>query len=105
MPPPLLCLRAATVCLGSQVLFADLDVSIARGDRVCLVGRNGCGKSTLLKALAGLIEPDRGGRFLQPRASVAYLPQEPTLAPDQTALDAALGGLPDGDDRELGRHR
>jgi len=105
MPPPLLSLRAATIRLGSQVLFADLDVSIARGDRVCLVGRNGCGKSTLLKALAGLIELDRGGRFLQPRASVAYLPQEPTLAPDQTALDAALGGLPDGHDRELGRHR
>ena len=105
MPPPLLSLRAATIRLGSQVLFADLDVSIARGDRVCLVGRNGCGKSTLLKALAGLIELDRGGRFLQPRVSVAYLPQEPTLAPDQTALDAALGGLPDGHDRELGRHR
>jgi ATP-binding cassette subfamily F protein uup len=105
MPPPLLTLRAATVRLGSQALFAGLDVSIARGDRVCLVGRNGSGKSTLLKALAGLIELDRGERFLQPRASVAYLPQEPVLEPGQTALDAALGGLPDGHDQELGRHR
>jgi ABC transport system ATP-binding/permease protein len=105
MPPPLLSLRAATVRLGSQALFADLDVSIARGDRICLIGRNGCGKSTLLKALAGMVELDRGERFLQPRVSVAYLPQEPLLEPDQTALNAALGGLPGGHDRELGQHR
>ena len=50
------------------------------GERVCLVGRNGSGKSTLLRIAAGLIEPDRGERFVQPGAAVRYLPQEPDLA-------------------------
>jgi ABC transport system ATP-binding/permease protein len=77
MPPPLLALQAATVRIGDRTLFAGLDVAVARGERVCLVGRNGSGKSTLLKALAGRIELDAGSRFLQPRTTVAYLPQEP----------------------------
>jgi ABC transport system ATP-binding/permease protein len=105
MSPPLLSLREATVQVGGQTPFADLSLAIAKGDRICLVGRNGCGKSTLLKALAGLIELDAGERFLQPRTSVAYLPQEPLLDPAESALAASLAGLPAGDDAEEGRHR
>ena len=56
------------------------ELSVSAGERVCLVGRNGSGKSTLLKIAAGLIEPDRGERFVQPGASVRYLPQEPDLS-------------------------
>ena len=55
-------------------------VRVAPGERVCLVGRNGSGKSTLLRIAAGLIEPDRGERFVQPGATIRYLPQEPDLA-------------------------
>ncbi len=92
MAAPLLTLRGAHLGIGSQTLFADLDVAIGRGDRICLVGRNGAGKSTLLKAIAGSIELDRGERFLQPRTRVAYLPQEPALRPGAWALEAVLDG-------------
>ena len=88
MSPPLLSLRDATVQVGGQTPFAGLSLAIAKGDRICLVGRNGCGKSTLLKSLAGLIELDAGERFLQPRTSVAYLPQDPDL----NSADSALAG-------------
>jgi ATP-binding cassette subfamily F protein uup len=105
MPPPLLSLRDATVQVGGQTPFAGLLLAIAKGDRICLVGRNGSGKSTLLKALAGLLELDAGERFVQPRTSVAYLPQEPELNPAGNALAASLGGLPPTEDAEQGRHR
>ena len=93
MAPPLLTLRDAHLQIGSQVLFADLSLTINRDDRICLVGRNGAGKSTLLKAIAGTIDLDRGERFLQPRTTVAYLPQEPDLPKGTTALEATLSGL------------
>jgi ATP-binding cassette subfamily F protein uup len=107
MSPPLLSLRDATVQVGTQALFAGLSLAIGKGDRICLVGRNGSGKSTLLKALAGLIELDAGERFLQPRTSVAYLPQEPALEAAESAGEAVLGGLPTTVDQsiEQGRHR
>jgi ABC transport system ATP-binding/permease protein len=105
MPAPLLSLRSATVRIGDQTLFAGLSLALAKGERVCLIGRNGSGKSTLLKTLAGLIEPDAGERFLQPRTSVVYLPQEPDLDPAADALAATLAGLPPGDDPAPGRHR
>jgi ABC transport system ATP-binding/permease protein len=90
MSPPLLSLRDATVQVDTQALFAGLSLAIGKGDRTCLVGRNGSGKSTLLKALAGLIELDAGERFVQPRTSVVYLPQEPTLEPADSAREAVL---------------
>jgi ABC transport system ATP-binding/permease protein len=104
MSPPLLSLRDATVHIGGQTPFSGLSLAIAKGDRICLVGRNGCGKSTLLKALAGLLELDAGERFLQPRTSVAYLPQHPELDPADSALAASLASLPIGG-VEQRRHR
>jgi ABC transport system ATP-binding/permease protein len=74
MAPPLLTLQSVNLSFGGAPLLVDADLSVSPGDRVCLVGRNGSGKSTLLKIAAGLIEPDKGRRFLQPDASVRYLP-------------------------------
>jgi ATP-binding cassette subfamily F protein uup len=93
MASPLLTLRNAHLRIGSQTLFADLDVAIGRDERICLVGRNGAGKSTLLKAIAGLIELDSGERFLQPRTQVAYLPQDPDLPKGASARSAVLSAL------------
>ena len=43
--------------LASGALFSDVDVRIAPGDRIALLGRNGSGKSTLLRILAGELPP------------------------------------------------
>ncbi len=66
MSAPLLSLRETSLSFGGRPLFQDLSIHLAQGDKTCLVGRNGCGKSTLLKLLAGLLESDKGERFLQP---------------------------------------
>ena len=62
---------------GARVLFSGLDLVVAPGDVVGLVGANGAGKSTLLRLLAGLDAPAEGGSPARPPgASVGYLPQE-----------------------------
>ena len=83
-------------------LLDGVELSVSAGERVCLVGRNGSGKSTLLKIAAGLIEPDRGERFVQPGASVRYLPQEPDFAGHATTLAYVEAGLGASDDRASG---
>ncbi|MEV5892078.1 ABC-F family ATP-binding cassette domain-containing protein [Nonomuraea fuscirosea] len=99
---------------GDQVLFADLDLVVAPGDVVGLVGANGAGKSTLLRLLAGLDAPEQGSVRLSPStANVGHLPQEPERRPGETiaeflarrtgvaaaqrALDAATEALVSGD--------
>ena len=84
MAPPLLVLQGIGLTLGGKPLIESADLSVERGDRLCLVGRNGSGKSTLLKIAAGEIEADHGLRFFQPDATVRYLPQEPDLAGFET---------------------
>jgi ATPase subunit of ABC transporter with duplicated ATPase domains len=70
---------------GDRVLFSGLDLVVAPGDVVGLVGANGAGKSTLLRVLAGLQAPDHGTvRLSPPSASVGHLPQEPQRRPDET---------------------
>ncbi|WP_406280298.1 ABC-F family ATP-binding cassette domain-containing protein [Embleya sp. NBC_00896] len=98
---------------GDRVLFSGLDLVIAPGDVVGLVGVNGAGKSTLLKLLAGLAAPEAGTVQLSPpTASVGHLPQEPERRPGETvraflarrtgvaaaqaALDTATEGLVEG---------
>ena len=92
--PPLLALQNATLTFGGRPTFQEVSVAIARGERICLVGRNGSGKSTLLKCLAGMIELDRGDRFIQPGAHVAYMPQEPSFDPAMTIGEHVALGLP-----------
>ena len=74
---------------GVRPLFADLDLVVAPGDVVGLVGVNGAGKSTLLRTLAGLLPPEAGAVSLSPpTATVGYLPQEPDRRPGETVLEA-----------------
>ena len=62
---------------GHRTLFEGLDLTVAPGDVVGVVGANGSGKSTLLKILAGLVEPLDGTVSTAPAdAFVGYLPQE-----------------------------
>lgn len=70
---------------GARVLFSGLDLVLAPGDVVGLVGANGAGKSTLLRILAGETAPEEGGVVLSPpTATVGYLPQEPDRRPGET---------------------
>jgi len=92
--PPLLALQNATLTFGGRPTFQEVSVAVARGERICLVGRNGSGKSTLLKCLAGMIELDKGDRFIQPGAHVAYMPQEPSFDPGMTIAEHVALGLP-----------
>ncbi|MEU1784580.1 ABC-F family ATP-binding cassette domain-containing protein [Streptomyces sparsogenes] len=98
---------------GDRTLFSGLDLVVAPGEVIGLVGVNGAGKSTLLRLLAGLTEPEQGTvRLSPPHATVGHLPQEPERRPGetvrdflarrtgvaaaQTALDAATQALVDG---------
>ncbi|MFC0030985.1 ABC-F family ATP-binding cassette domain-containing protein [Micromonospora chaiyaphumensis] len=70
---------------GDRLLFTDLDLVVAPGDVVGLVGVNGAGKSTLLRTLAGLQPLEQGSVALNPpTATVGYLPQEPERRPGET---------------------
>ncbi|MTD15376.1 ATP-binding cassette domain-containing protein [Nakamurella sp. YIM 132087] len=75
---------------GARTLFADLDLVVAPGDVIGLVGVNGAGKSTLLKMLAGLRRPDAGSISLSPPdAAVGYLAQEVLAGGDAGSEDVA----------------
>jgi ATP-binding cassette subfamily F protein uup len=103
MAPPLLFLSDIFLTLGTTPLLRGAEIAVAPGDRLCLVGRNGSGKSTLLKVAAGLLQADSGQRFVQPGATVRYLPQEPDLAGFETTLAYAEAGLGPGDDPHRAR--
>ncbi|MGR6974079.1 ABC-F family ATP-binding cassette domain-containing protein [Streptomyces cynarae] len=98
---------------GDRSLFTGLDLVVAPGDVIGLVGANGAGKSTLLRMLAGLHTPEQGElRLSPPTATVGHLPQEPERRPGETvreflarrtgvadaqrAMDEATQGLVDG---------
>lgn len=60
-----------------RTLFSELDLVVAPGDVVGVVGANGAGKSTLLRILAGIDEPQEGSVSLAPAdAFIGWLPQE-----------------------------
>lgn len=62
---------------GHRTLFDALDLTVAPGDVVGVIGANGAGKSTLLRLLAGIDEPQAGTVSLSPAdAFVGWLPQE-----------------------------
>ncbi len=96
--PPLLQLRDTVLTLGGSPLLDGADLSISPGDRIAVVGRNGSGKSTLFRIAAGQVAADRGTRFVQPSARLAYLPQEPDTSGFATTHDYVLGGLGEFDD-------
>ncbi|MBM7457989.1 ABC-F family ATP-binding cassette domain-containing protein [Rhodococcus coprophilus] len=73
---------------GERTLFEGLDLTVAPGDVIGLVGANGAGKSTLLTTLAGVGNADVTGSIVlsPPDATVGYLAQEPERIPGETVL-------------------
>ena len=93
--PPLLTLSGIRFHLGDQTILDGVDLSIAPGERLSLVGRNGAGKSTLLRILAGAPIADAGERFAQPGATVAALTQEPDFTGHATVAHYVASALAD----------
>ena len=98
MAPPLLLLRDIHLTFGGTPLLEGAELSVSEGERLCLIGRNGSGKSTLMKIATGEMGFDDGERFVQPGATLRYLPQEPDLSGFETTLDYVRAGLEAGDD-------
>jgi ATPase subunit of ABC transporter with duplicated ATPase domains len=108
--------RGLRVGHADRILFHDLDLTVAAGDVIGLVGANGAGKSTLMRVLAGLFTPDAGTvRVTPPTATIGYLAQEIDRRPGevvaaflarrtgvadaQAALDEATRALSVGEPR------
>ncbi|GAB4583286.1 ABC-F family ATP-binding cassette domain-containing protein [Nocardia sp. IFM 10818] len=72
---------------GERTLFSDLDLVLAPGDVIGLVGVNGAGKSTLLRMLADGRAPEGEITLSPPDATVGYLAQEPERIAGETVLD------------------
>ncbi|KQT11928.1 elongation factor 3 [Methylobacterium sp. Leaf399] len=102
--PPLLTLQDVALTFGGTPLIERGELAISPGERTCLVGRNGSGKSTLLKIAAGLLEPDKGVRFVQPGTTIRYLAQEPDFSGFETTLSFVEAGLTSGDDAYRARY-
>ena len=94
----LLTLDEIHLSFSAVSLLEGASVSVAEGDRLCVVGRNGSGKSSLLKIAAGQLQPDKGTRFAHPNARISYLPQEADFTGFATSgevLEAVLGPMDD----------
>ncbi|MEP7762444.1 ABC-F family ATP-binding cassette domain-containing protein [Sanguibacter sp. 25GB23B1] len=80
--------RGLAAAHADRTLFSGLDLVVAPGDVVGLVGANGAGKSTLLSLLAGVHAPEAGAVTLSPAdALVGWLPQEVERVPGETIAE------------------
>lgn len=85
---------------GDRQVLAALDLAIAPGEFVAVVGRSGCGKTTLLRLLAGLEAPSAGGIRFDGRApealrdDVRIMFQDARLLPWKSVADNVALGLP-----------
>jgi urea transport system ATP-binding protein len=76
------------VYYGESHILRNVDLSVPRGQMVCLIGRNGVGKTTLLKTIMGLLRP-RSGNIVFDGRSIA------SLSPDRRAR-LGIGYVPQG---------
>ena len=94
--PVLLEARGIVKAYRREVVLRDVNVAVAQGELIGVVGENGSGKTTLLKVLAGLLRPDAGQ--VRIRGRLGYCPQEPLVFGDLTVREnfryfAAAQGL------------
>ena len=89
----LLTLRSLGLRLGSTVLLEDVAFTVARGERVAVLGRNGMGKSTLLRLIEGEIALDSGEIVRAQGLRIARLVQDVPRDLAGTVFDVIATGL------------
>ena len=89
----LMSLKDVTLAFGGPSVLDGVSLSVSKGLRAALTGRNGEGKSTLLKVIAGELEPDSGEIVRTPGLKTVYVSQEvPADRPGDAAFNALSGG-------------
>ncbi|MCM1982838.1 urea ABC transporter ATP-binding subunit UrtE [Lyngbya confervoides] len=93
------------VYYGESHILREVDLSVAPGKMVCLIGRNGVGKTTLLKTIMGLLPPRSGEMTLEgvpilkqstdqrARLGIGYVPQGREIIPRLSVQDNLILGL------------
>ena len=86
-------LDKVSLSFGLKPLLDHVDLQVAEGERVCLLGRNGEGKSSLIKILLREIPPDSGEVWVRPGARAASLAQEVSTASDESVRTVVARGV------------
>jgi ATP-binding cassette subfamily F protein 3 len=87
-------LEHVTLHFGGRRIVDDLNLRIAEGDRVGLIGPNGSGKTTLLRLIAGDQAPDGGAIRFPKGVRVGWLPQDITVAGGRSLLSLCRSAVP-----------
>lgn len=79
---------------GDHVVLRGVDLRVARGDRIAIIGKNGAGKTTLLKIIANELKADAGSVQLGHKVKVGYYAQHhaDTLDSRRTVLETVATG-------------
>ncbi len=95
-------LNAVSKSFGTRHVLSEIDLQIAAGDFVAIIGRSGCGKSTLLRLLAGLDTASQGSTtFGGDDPDVRMMFQDARLLPWKSVLDNVNLGSKDASSRAL----
>ncbi|WBE24179.1 ATP-binding cassette domain-containing protein [Denitrificimonas caeni] len=89
----LLKLTQVSLAYGATPLLEEVSWQIARGERVCIIGRNGTGKSSMLHIVKGTRAHDTGEVWRAPGLKIGELPQELPVADERTVFDVVAEGL------------
>ncbi len=82
-----------SLAFGTMPLLDKVSWQIARGERVCIIGRNGTGKSSMMRLVKGDQKADDGEIWRAPGLKIGELPQELPVADDRTVFDVVAEGL------------
>ena len=85
--------RKVDLAFGHHKLLDQVNLTIPKHKRICLIGRNGAGKSSLVKVLQGQIIPDSGERIVHDEAKINWLEQEVPQNTEGSLFDVVLGGF------------
>lgn len=88
----------------SKMLIRGLSYSIAKDDKICIIGKNGYGKSTLLRLLLGFLQPQHGEVINNPHLRWSYFGQmnQDRLSLDSTIFEELSSAFPN---KEIGEIR